>query len=102
MRSMLLATATLLALGGTSVAQTADTGPMSTKATHIDKADAGSSISPRLPSPGLGQNATPDDFLAKAKADVQAGRTGAAQEALEMAETRLLHRIGVPNPWRSR
>ena len=92
MRTMLLASVAMLCVGGTALAQTADSGPMSTKATHIDKADTGSVISPRLPSPNLGADASPDQYLAKAKSDTQAGRTGAAQEALERAETRLLDR----------
>ena len=92
MRTMLLASAALLCVGGTALAQTADSGPMSTKATHIMKADTGGTISPRLPSPNLGGDASPDQYLMKAKSDTQAGRTGAAQEALERAETRLLDR----------
>lgn len=92
MRTMLLASVAMLCVGGTALAQSADSGPMSTKATHIDKADTGGTIAPRLPSPGLGADATPDQYLMKAKSDTQSGRTGAAQEALERAETRLLDR----------
>lgn len=98
MRAMLLATATVAALcvGGTAIAQTADSGPMSTQATHINKADTGSTISPRLPAPAVGDEG-PDQFLQSAKRDVSAGRTGAAQEALERAETRLLDRSTDPS-----
>lgn len=97
MRVMLLATATAAALciGGVAHAQSADAGPMSTTATHIDKADTGSTIAPRLPAPNAA-DASPDQFLASAKRDVMAGRTGAAQEALERAETRILDRSTDP------
>ncbi len=98
MRAMLLATATAAALcvGAAAHAQSADAGPMSTTATHINKADTGSTIAPRLPAPGAGDS-TPDQFLAAAKRDVMSGRTGAAQEALERAETRILDRSTDPS-----
>ena len=47
---------------------------------------------PNLPTTLVGPNATPADYLRAAQQSLQAGRTGEAQQALEMAETRLLDR----------
>jgi hypothetical protein len=66
--------------------------PMSTRASNIDAADTRSTIAPNLPTPALGPNAGPVDYLRAAQASLQAGRTGEAQQALEMAQTRLLDR----------
>ena len=63
--------------------------PRSDQAGNIDGATTHSELAPNLPSPSA------DDIgglLAEARADLQAGRTGAAQEALERAETRALDR----------
>ncbi len=65
--------------------------PMSTRASNIDKADTRSEIAPRLPDPAAAAN-TPQGYLAAAQRSLAAGKTGAAQEALERAETRLLSR----------
>jgi len=49
-------------------------------------------IAPNLPSPPIGENATPRDYLLAARSALVAGRNGEAQQALEMAETRALDR----------
>lgn len=66
--------------------------PMSSHASNIDSADTRSPIAPNLPSPQLGPNAGPADYLRAAQASLEAGRTGEAQQSLEMAQTRLLDR----------
>jgi hypothetical protein len=65
---------------------------MGTHASNIDQFDTRSQIAPNLPSPAIGPDATPADYLRAAQQALQAGRTGEAQQALEMAETRLLDR----------
>jgi len=66
--------------------------PMGNTASNIDGRDTRSQIAPNLPSPELGPNATPADYLRAAQGALQAGRTGEAQQALEQAQTRLLDR----------
>jgi hypothetical protein len=66
--------------------------PMGTNASNIDQSDTRSQIAPNLPSPALGPEASPADYLRAAQQSLQAGRTGEAQQSLEMAETRLLDR----------
>jgi hypothetical protein len=66
--------------------------PMGTHASNIDATDTRSTIAPNLPSPPVGPNAGPADYLRAAQASLQAGRTGEAQQSLEMAQTRLLDR----------
>jgi hypothetical protein len=56
------------------------------------KAVAPRAISSKLATPDLPADATPADFLRAARGAVAAGRIGAARQALEMAETRLLDR----------
>jgi len=70
--------------------------PMSSKASNITGADTRSEIAPRLPDPASSGN-TPQDYLAAAQRALASGRTGAAQEALERAETRLLSRSTDPS-----
>jgi len=65
---------------------------MGTHASNIDASDTRSVIAPNLPSPQLGPNASPADYLRAAQSALQAGRTGEAQQSLEMAQTRLLDR----------
>jgi hypothetical protein len=64
---------------------------MSTRASNSTAANTRSEIAPRLPDPAAGAN-TPQSYLAAAQRALNSGRTGAAQEALERAETRLLSR----------
>ena len=66
--------------------------PMGTQASNIGPSDTRSLIAPNLPSPSIGPNANAADYLRAAQSSLQAGRTGEAQQALEMAQTRLLDR----------
>jgi hypothetical protein len=56
---------------------------------------AGSTVLAPLPSPAISPNDRPSDYLRAAQGALAAGRRGEAQEALEMAQTRMLDR-GVP------
>jgi hypothetical protein len=66
--------------------------PMGYRASNIDQGNTRSWIAPNLPSPAIGPNANAVDFLRAAQSALQAGRTGEAQQSLEMAQTRLLSR----------
>ena len=66
--------------------------PMGTHASNIDQSNTRSPIAPNLPSPAVGPNANAVDYLRAAQASLQGGRTGEAQQSLEMAQTRLLDR----------
>ena len=66
--------------------------PLGTHASNIDASDTRSVIAPNLPSPAIGPNANAVDYLRAAQSALQAGRTGEAQQSLEMAQTRLLDR----------
>ncbi len=65
--------------------------PQSSRASNIAPSDTRSEIAPRLPDPASADT-TPRGYLAAAQRSLAAGKTGAAQEALERAETRLLSR----------
>jgi hypothetical protein len=67
-------------------------GPASNTASNIDSTDTHSAIAPHLPEPAVGEGAGADTLLQAAQAALAAHHTGAAQQALEMAETRLLDR----------
>ena len=69
-----------------------DSLPRSNKASNIDAADSQSNVAPTLPQSSIGGHGTPRDFLTAARASLVAGRTGQAQQSLEMAETRALDR----------
>jgi len=49
-------------------------------------------LAPRLPAPHVGAHATPEEYLRAAQSALARHHTGEAQQALEMAETRLLSR----------
>lgn len=66
--------------------------PRGTQASNIGPSDTTSTIAPNLPSPPVGPNANAADYLAAARNALSAGQTGEAQQALEMAQTRLLSR----------
>ncbi len=66
--------------------------PLSNKASNIGPTDTRSTIAPTLPSPAIGEAATPQDYLKAARSALVAGHTGQAQQSLEMAETRALDR----------
>lgn len=69
--------------------------PLSQSASNTTAANTRSEIAPRLPDPGAAAS-TPEAYIAAAQRALSAGRTGAAQEALERAETRLLTRSTDP------
>jgi hypothetical protein len=66
--------------------------PTSDNASNINGQDTQSPIAPALPAPNLAEGARPSDALRAAVGALAAGRTGEAQAALEMAETRVLDR----------
>ena len=76
---------------GTAIG-TGTSGPFSNNASNIGPQDTRSTIAPNLPSPDVGPNAPPRAFLEAARSALLAGRTGEAQQALEMAMTRSLDR----------
>lgn len=97
----LLTTATLftLACAAPALAQTfahepgtGQSGPASAKASNIDSANTHSEIAPHLPQPKGGESAGPWHYLHEADHALALKHTGEAQQALEMAETRLLDR----------
>ncbi len=71
--------------------------PTSDRASNINPADTRSIIAPRLPTPGVGDDATTRQYLTAARNALASGRSGEAQEALERAETRLLDRSVAPS-----
>jgi hypothetical protein len=78
--------------------------PVSTRASNIVPENTRSAIAPALPSPPVGADSGPRVFLRAARDALAAGRTGEAQQSLEMAETRVLSRsvpaeaAGMPDP----
>ena len=101
MRNIFLASAVALAFAAPALAQTSQwahepgtgqSGPASDKASNIDGSDSRSDIAPHFQSPGVDENAGPVGYLKAAEAALAHHRTGEAQQALEMAETRLLDR----------
>jgi hypothetical protein len=71
--------------------------PLSDKASNATAADTHSVIAPRLPTPSVGEESSPRQFLEAAQRALTLGRTGEAQEALERAESRLLDRTVPPS-----
>ena len=71
---------------------TGESGPASSTASNISEADSHSAIAPHLPAPPGGMNAGPWNYLRDADRALAHHQTGQAQQALEMAETRLLDR----------
>ena len=65
--------------------------PRSSQASNIAPGDM-HAVAPTLPAPALGADAMVATYLRTARASLVAGRTGQAQQALEMAETRALDR----------
>lgn len=70
--------------------------PSSSRASNITPRDTKSVIAPTLPAPDLGMDAPAIEYVRAARASLMAGQTGRAQQALEMAETRLLDRVVPP------
>jgi hypothetical protein len=88
-----IAPALLLGLGLCVLASAAFAqNPTSNNASNITGSDTSSPIAPALPSPDLPPGSPPEAFLRAARAALATGQTGKAQQALEMAETRLLDR----------
>ena len=81
---------------GAGYAATGTAGPYSTQASNINGQDMRSRIAPVLPTPPGAQNASPEQLLGIAQNELRRGQTGAAQQALEMAETRALDRLTAP------
>ncbi|MGH7210504.1 MAG: hypothetical protein ACREF1_03470 [Acetobacteraceae bacterium] len=71
--------------------------PRSSQASNINGQDMRSRIAPVLPTPAGSENASPERLLGIAQNALRRGQTGAAQQALEMAETRSLDRITSPS-----
>jgi hypothetical protein len=69
--------------------------PLSTQATDL-KPSTGEKMGSRLPMPPTSGD-TPRDLLTAAQTALNKGQTGAAQQALEMAETRVLSRTTDPS-----
>jgi hypothetical protein len=78
MRALVFAAPLLLAVSATALVHPA--------------AAAGGMVLTPLPSPNLSEDVKPSDALHAAENDLAAGRIGAAQEALEMAQTRIMDR----------
>ncbi len=70
--------------------------PTSNRASNINASDSRSQVAPSLPTPAIGSNATPQEFLQYAQRALAQRRTGAAQEALERAETAYLNNPANP------
>lgn len=105
-----LATAALLSItAGTALAQApsfdvltgarpghvpgvGDSLPQSDKASNIQTSSNRADVAPTLPKSGLGENAEAMEYLKVARTALVAGRSGQAQQSLEMAETRMLDR----------
>ncbi len=97
--SSLLVAAALALVAPAARAQTAGrdaaigtSGPASNRASNIDRADTPGGIAPHLPGPATPEDSGPDGLLRAADRALAEHHTGAAQEALERAETRLLDR----------
>lgn len=67
-----------------------DSLPRSNRASNIVPADTSGTSAPTLPSPGIGLDAPARDYLRAARVSLASGHTGQAQQAMEMAETRVL------------
>ncbi len=111
-----LAAAALVAMATAAAAQTAAPGmdpatgarpghvpgvgtsyPLSSSASNIGPGDTRSTIAPTLPSPAVPDGDGPHAYLKAARDALSAGKTGLAQESLEMAETRVLDRSVAPS-----
>ena len=88
MRALVFFVPLLVALSAGALAAN----PTSTGASNITPQDQRSTIAPELPSPHVPQGDKPSDFLRAAQSALTAGHTGEAQQALEMAQTRMLDR----------
>ena len=100
MRHATLAAIALIGMAAAAQAQTPAPAPapanIAAPASNINAADTKSNIAPALPAPGIATDSDVPQFLRAARASIVAGRTGQAQEALEMAQTRSLDRDVAP------
>jgi len=99
MRTIITAAALCLAVAPAFAQQqwahepgTGESGPASATASNINPADTHSTIAPHFQSPDVGPNAGPVGYLKAAEKALDHHHTGEAEQALEMAETRLLDR----------
>jgi len=69
-----------------------ESSPRSDKASNIQTSSRRSDVAPTLPDAGLAEGASTHDYLKVARAALMSGRSGQAQQSLEMAETRMLDR----------
>jgi hypothetical protein len=67
-----------------------DSLPRSNQASNILSANTSGTTAPTLPASALSLDASSRDYLQAARVSLAAGHTGAAQQSLEMAETRAL------------
>ncbi len=70
--------------------------PRSDRASNIGPQTTRPGVAPSLPDPAVGGGAEPEAYLRAARDALAAGKTGLAQEALERAETQMLHRSIMP------
>lgn len=75
-----------------NVIGTGESLPRGTVASNIGAADTRTSIAPNLPGPMVAPDAGAGAYLQAAPRALRHGKTGLAQQSLEMAETRLLDR----------
>lgn len=66
--------------------------PRSDRASNIGPGTA-QTVAPSLPMPAVGEAAEAREYLVAAREALATGRTGLAQQSLEMAETRLASRV---------
>lgn len=107
MRSILLSACALALLAGPTFGQTVTAGPgkvvtgprslpsvepLVNRPTNLNAATTHDVISPALPTPDLGPNATAADYLRAAQSALSRNQLGLAQSSIENAQTLLLTR----------
>ncbi len=118
MRSVLLSAGVLALLAGPALAQSVPAGPgkvvtgprslpsvepLVNRPTNLNAATTHSEISPALPTPDLGPNASAGDYLRAAQNALSRHQLGLAQSCIENAQTLLLTRsvpqgaVGTPD-----
>jgi hypothetical protein len=93
MRASILSSPLLMALSAAGLSAAAlSASALSSSALAQPSAPGANTVLAPLPSPNLPPGQRPSDYLHAAQSALAAGRTGEAQEALEMAQTRMLDR----------